>query len=271
MNLLRMRPFTTAFTIVCWVVVIAQAAVWWVWQADAAELEQAVDRFAQASTLPETPLSEVDVLDALVAQDAELRRRLWPFDSERPEPPPPVDRSAAFLDLLRYRQEMKALADAEGIACDEAGFGFRDYANSGPEPEDRAHVHCQRGAAERLLRLLFAAKPTHWFGLRRDAPPSLRARSARGRADAPIDLFDPPPELLPAELARRICLELRFSGNTAVLRRFLNAVATGADCVLVRQVSVSPVGPTSGTFAEPGLVSQETEFRVVVDWLEPAT
>lgn len=270
MTIMRIRYVGTIVTVGCWVAVAVQATLLWSWRCEIAALELTVGRRPATDAATKTSgESNGTTLATLEAHEAELRDELWPVSPDRTVRPVPSDRSASFLDLLHFRQAMETLAVSEGIVVGEAGFGFRDYAHSGPEPEDRAFIHRQREAAGRLLRLLFSAKPREWLGLRRDAPPSMKADLARLRPEISLDLFEPPAPLIVDGLADRVCFEIRFSADTGVLRRFLNALAAEVDCVVVRQVEASPA-----TLAQPvdgaiEVVQRETEFRVVVEWIEP--
>lgn len=271
MTALRIRHMGTMATAGCWLAVFILAAVLWNWRSQcvalelAAETESGVHAMTAASGEP-----TAIVLARLKAREAALRGELWPARPTRDVRPVPADRSSAFMDLLHFRQEMESLAVAAGIVGSDAGFGFRDYAHSGPESEDRAFIHRQRDAAGHVLRLLFAAKPRCWLGLRRDAPPSMDADRATLRPEASLDLFEPPDPLVPDALTKRVSFELRFTGDTGVLRRFLNTLVAETDCAVVRQVEVSPTTPLQSAEDAPDVVQRETEFRVVVEWLEPA-
>ncbi|WP_156468831.1 Amuc_1100 family pilus-like protein [Cephaloticoccus capnophilus] len=175
------------------------------------------------------------VADALAREFAELRNAvgqaesLWRDNSITRalcDSPPPPNSRAAYFEIARYRQALAGLAGEQGIeiAQDEF-FGFRAYANVGPSEADILRVYTQRLGLERVLGALFRSKPQRLLAVireERNASPEAPWQDESGSADASYRF------------------QIRFLGTTAVLRTWLNELASDRLPVLVRSVTVEP-------------------------------
>lgn len=161
----------------------------------------------------------------------------------------------AYFALAGYMGRMRALAARQQVVLKaEERFGFATYANEGPEPELLAAVHRQRTVLQHLLETLLEARPKALIASQRERPLTESQRAARRRAPGTVpaddepaagqqaDFFEPAgrlrlqaPGLAEGELYR-----LEFTGQTQVLRAFLNGLATSPLPLIVRAVEVEP-------------------------------
>jgi len=190
--------------------------------------------------------------------------------------PPPSNRRAAYFDLVRYRQALADLARERGVEIgQDEFFGFRAYANEGPEEADILEVHRQRLVLERVLEPLLHSRPQRLLAVIREEP---QPSSERPEASKSEDV----------ELRHRF--QIRFRGTTAVLRDWLNELSRAQLPILLSGVSVEPgderqvvpirirYNPTfSSASLDEGLAedgfellvkSGSSEFTVTLDYVE---
>jgi len=220
--------------------------------------------------------------ESLVRELAELRvaiseaEWLWrdnPIAYALSDSLPPSNRRAAYLDLVRYRQALAALARAGRVEVGpDEFFGFRAYANEGPEAGDILSVHTQRLILERILEPLLCSRPERLLAVIRE---EVRASSERPGAS----------KFEGVDISHRF--QIRFRGATAVLRAWLNELSRAQLPILVSGVSVEsgserqivPVraryNPTSSSALlddEDGfellVKSGSSEFTVTLDYVE---
>lgn len=222
------------------------------------------------------------------AQRDALRESLRPRNSvaqrfTRAAPPSAAD---AYFELAGFQQEMRERARRCGVQLGaEEAFGFAQYRHAGPQPATIPAVFRQRLVVEHLLELLFAAAPRELLRVRRedvrvndvrvnDEPESVYGSGLRrsGADELGSFLSTPAGAARMPGVAAASAFELVFSGDTAVLRRLLNAIA-GSDLALrVRRVEVSPMTridaanaqAPSGERIEPA----PSRFTVLVEWIE---
>jgi len=140
----------------------------------------------------------------------------------------PPNHRAAYFDLVRYRQALADLARVQGVEIgQDEFFGFRAYANEGPEEADILSVHTQRLVLERVLESLLRSRPQRLLAV------------IRQEGNASADGFGGP-KFEPAHVGYRF--HIRFLGTTAVLRGWLNELASDHLPVLVRAVTVETGG-----------------------------
>jgi len=138
--------------------------------------------------------------------------------------PAPPNRRAAYFEIARYRQELASLAAEQGVEIgQDEFFGFRAYANESPEEADVLGVHTQRLVLERVLEPLLRSRPQRLLAVIREEPP-----------ESDMSKFGTP------KISTRF--QIRFRGTTAVLRAWLNELASAPLPVLVRSVVVEPGG-----------------------------
>jgi len=159
--------------------------------------------------------------------------------------PIPATRTAACAALAAMAQELRDLANGQGIgvAPGEA-FGFAEFAQSGPAADLRAEVHRQSRIVAAAVRLLVAAQPAEIRRVSCGKPPGPDDRATN-----------------PEGLAGRTTVRLEFSGHTEVLRKFLNGLAGSELLLRVSSVEVNPARPdTPPAEGSPGEL-----------WLSPET
>jgi len=157
---------------------------------------------------------------------AESRWRDHPIARTRSHFPSPLNSRAAYFDLVRYRNTLTALARAQGVEIGQDEFwGFRAYANEGPDEVGIVSVYTQRLVLERVLESLLRSKPQRVLAvIREDQSVGTSALEAR--------------EPESADASYRF--QIRFLGTTVTLRAWLNELARDRAPILVRGVTVEP-------------------------------
>lgn len=186
---------------------------------------------------------------ALAAMRGALTARSGARDAD-PAPARPAD---AYFDIAEYVERMRDQAGQSAVTVrPDERFGFADYANTGPEPDLIPTVHRERVVAEYLLATLFAARPSQLIGLQRERPVE-PAAATRGEGRGSADTFDVPSSVtarLPG-FVDATGFRVSFVGTTAVLRDWLNRLATFERPVVVRSVEVERAAD-AGTTADDG-------------------
>jgi len=223
--------------------------------------------------------------DALARELIELRaaigqaESLWRDNSitrARADFPVSPNSRAAYFDLARYRKALADLARAQGVEIGQDEFwGFRAYANEGPDEVDILHVHTQRLVLERVLASLLRSKPQRVLAV-------IREEQSVGAGILEIR------ESEFADASYRF--QIRFRGTTATLRAWLNELVSDRSPILVRGVTVEPgearqIAParnrrhaafSSVPFPETGVEDgfellvrpSSSEFLVTLDYVE---
>jgi len=157
---------------------------------------------------------------------AESRWRDHPISRAHSGIPPPPNSRAAYFDLVRYRQTLAGLAREQGVEIGQDEFwGFRAYANEGPDEVDIVSVHTQRLVLERVLESLLRSKPQRVLAV-------IREEQSAGTGALEVR------ESESADVSYRF--QIRFRGTTVTLRTWLNELARDRAPVLVRGVTVEP-------------------------------
>jgi|GEM_PF-672401 len=224
-----------------------------------------------AQLVHSTPAPTQATADALAAERAELRTEIqdaasrWsanPLTHALSDAPPPANRRAAYFDLARYRQDLAALAHAHGVATgQDAAFGFRAYANEGPEEADIPSVTTQRIALQHILEPLLRARPDALLAVIRDASPE----GGTGATAAPTASAQQRDVLA----AARHRFQIRFRGTTTALRDWLNALVNARLPLLVHAVSVEPYAEKqivpAAAQTSPQVTSPQAPLRVATE------
>ena len=188
----------------------------------------------------------------------------------------PAARTDAFFDLATFVEKTRDLAKKQDveIRAEAARFGFGTYANAGPEVDRIPPVFHQRLIAQYLVESLFDAKPRALLNVQRERTLTEAERKARTEALATLngqppdasttlpgsnepegaDFFEINPRMsarMPGYLDTT-AFRLVFTGQTSVLRTFLNKLASFELPVLVREVEVDPT-----TAEEAAVVSDD--------------
>lgn len=277
MSFFRKNPLFASALTACSLVVLAEG--WMIyerWSAvrDAAKkLEQKRTELAGMAVLAPPPTRAV--ADAIEADLARAQRALATMRTELSGRGPaaermrgakvPAARTDAFFDLATFVEKTRELARKQEIDVrpEAARFGFATYANAGPEVDRIAPVFHQRLVAQYLIESLFEAKPRALLGVQRER--TLTKKEREDRAAAIAALGGAPPDAnasLPgsnepegpdffemnAQASARAAgyldttaFRISFTGQTAVLRTFLNKLAGFELPVLVREVEVETV------------------------------
>lgn len=223
---------------------------------------------------------------------AAVRNALAGRERSRAEAPArPID---AYFEIASGVEKLRALAGRQQvlIAPDEQ-FGFATHANEGPEAELIGRVHLQRLVIEHLVTALLEARPRALLGVQRERPVPVALRAARrapgaeggdGAAEprtggVPADFFTPDPQLRlrHAGLVDAEAFRVEFTGQTQVLRAFLNEIGGFRLPLVVRSVQVEPIlleGPGSAD-SEPDprqltpiVIQNISKFAVIVEYVD---
>jgi hypothetical protein len=198
----------------------------------------------------------------------------------------PASRTDAYFDIAQFVDRMRGLAAQNDVVVrPEERFGFSAYSNEGPEPDLIRPVYRQRRIVEYLLRELFAARPRSLVAVQREEPVA-PGSDATGRAAARstpspgsaavgnIFTIDPQVSARTPGYVDTLAFRISFTGQTAALRGFVNALAAPEIPLVVRSVEVEPnvaeSGRGSGSSAggtPPSLFSRSTPAAVAPDAL----
>jgi hypothetical protein len=178
-----------------------------------------------------------------------------------PAPAHPVD---SLFALSEFAGKMRRKATEAQVALKPLeSFGFASHASEGPPVEAIPMVHRQQRAVQELLDTMLAVRPQALLAVNRERPP---AHEESGGPAGRADFFAPSPHLLVRQpgLVETDAFRLEFTGQTDVLRNFLDALANLPRPVLVRSVEVEPLNAP----AMP--VSSPTDKTVVVAKANPS-
>ena len=207
---------------------------------------------------------------AVAAMQVELRGR-GPAAERLAAAKVPTARTEAYFDLATFVEKTRELAKKNDVEIrpEAARLGFALYANEGPKEDRIASAFHQRQVVQFVLESLIEARPRSLFSVQREraltksekiallADQAAAAAAASGGPapepppEGPAGPGSPPepesPELFvidPRVTARAYGyidttpVRVVFTGQTAVLRSFLNKLASFELPVLVREVEV---------------------------------
>jgi hypothetical protein len=216
-------------------------------------------------------------------------------DLTGPAAPPPGKPIELYFDLAAFVEKTRQLAARAqvGLRPDEH-FGFSAYATAGPPADLLPAVYRQRVLGQEVIVALLESHPRALLAVQRERPLAAVQRAGRppmvpadGRAPATAgdrqqDYFD---------LDERLSLRLSgrweseafryvFTGQTPVLRAFLNRLAAFGPLAIVRSVEAEPVQAdpappdpadrlTAAGSPAPLVSRNLTQFSVVVECLQP--
>lgn len=263
MKTFRGPKFFLSVAATLWLLLVGALA--WQWHraersaqdARAAWATALAEREHLARALPAATTAGSAAIDAAVTEAesdlAALRPALGSEIASTREPETPLE---LWYETAATRDRLRAMADELGVALSaEEQFGLASHRRAGPAGAERAVVARQRVMVEQLMATLFTAQPHALLSVRRERP----------REDAggePTDFFrmDPRLSLRMPGMIEATAFRLEFTGQTAVLRAFLNGVTSSSKRWFVRSVEVVP--PLSaegarGPRSEAGLESEE--------------
>lgn len=222
------------------------------------------------------------VLDAM---QAELKGR-GPAAERMRRTKAPAARTDAYFDLATFVEKTREFARKHEVDVrpEASRFGFRAYANEGPELDRIASVFHQRLVAQYIIEALIEAHPRAILAVQREHALSKSERETRDAAiaaavasGAPVDLtadaaasgasegpdffvIDPRVSARAPGYIDTTAFRVTFVGQTSSLRAFLNRLAGFELPVLVREVEVdtasaedttpTPVQPDDSAAAE---------------------
>tara|TARA_B110000305_G_scaffold240733_1_gene312268 strand:+ start:2142 stop:3134 length:993 start_codon:yes stop_codon:yes gene_type:complete len=274
---LAKRPRATVASIV-FVIILAGSAVWWGQQqaATSTKLERQLRaRLAQWRALSGSQPAPVSaVAEALAVQVAKARRtvnslrQLLGASGKDPvrQTTPPEQRADAFFAIARFMEEQRSAASRTGVPVPETEtFSFSAHRNSGPADEHIALVHRQTLVVTRLLNLLWQTRPVSLIAVQRENPSAKVDTGNKAitvsREGRPEDWFEWPSSRSLARdgIVDTLAFRIGFVGRTATLRGFLAGISAADVPLVVREVSVQPLG--SNGQAPGGRRTLEDLFR----------
>jgi hypothetical protein len=157
----------------------------------------------------------------------------------------PAGSIEAFFDLSRFVEETRQKARDAKIAMKPAEhFGFASYANEGPAPALVPVVHRQRAAAGCIMDALIQARPLALLAVRRNQP-GVAGDDKQSVSSEDYFVLPPHRSLREPGLIDSDAFRVEFSGQTAVLRQFLNGMKNAPLTMVVRSVEVEPFRGTT--------------------------
>lgn len=303
-------PRVTLAAIVLFLIAVGGAGGW-SWQ-QRGEAEKAERRWRMrqmqwrglSGSQPAPVAAVAEDLAAQVAQAEQAVRKLRQQLGATGKDPiwaedPPAQRADAFFALARFMEDQRASAARSGVEVpDNAAFSFSAHRNSGPPDEHLAVVHRQMLVVDRLLNILWTARPERLIAVQRERPaaklPVDEASAANAsRAGRAEDWFDWPAgrSLAREGILDTLALRVSFVGRTAALRGFMAGLSAADTSMVVREVAVRPLGAngqasggrrtledlfrdeTAETSAEatnavPIIAANDAEFSVTVEYLD---
>jgi hypothetical protein len=195
----------------------------------------------------------------------------------------------AYFEIATFIEKMRTRAAAAKVTLKpDEYFGFTRHAREGPAAELVPVVLRQRSKLEGLLQALLESRPLALLRVQRQQPMAaapdhhtvpIRPNQAKTEWAGAGDYFDYPDTLalaLPADW-RSQAFRLEFTGQTQVLRSFLNKLAAGGHPVFVRSVEVAPLdeeksvagsGLVSGNASVPLVAHNLSRFTVIVETVD---
>ncbi|MGH8020140.1 MAG: hypothetical protein ACREIA_18045 [Opitutaceae bacterium] len=287
MKLLRSHPFFSAVMVLALIVVAAEIGLMYSGRKQEKELEnQLQSRLDEIERLQrQKPAPNQDNLQAarddFVQNAVVLSTMLRSLNVGGPDEleyfqGEPAKSTDAYFDIAQFVDRMQQAATEAGVSLDaDERFGFSAYANVGPETGLIRPVYRQRRIVEYLLRALFSARPRALISVQREepapvttatepaaAPASRNARpspavGANANGSAPAgggDFFviDPQVSARTPDYVDTMPFRLTFSGQTAALRGFMNALAAPEIPLVVRSVEVEPGSAEGATSPSTG-------------------
>lgn len=185
-----------------------------------------------------------------------------------------------FFGLVEFVGKLRAQAtQAEVKLKSDECFGFASYAHTGPVAGQIATILRQREAMDYLMDQLLESRPDALLSVRRERAPSEVQLDGKDRVADTLELNPRLSIRMPGRVEAD-AYQFEFTGDTAVLRAFLNRLATGSPPVVVRSVQVEPSGvggptappATAMTAADPlsWAHPRRSKFDVTVELARPA-
>lgn len=251
----------TMIASIVFVIILAGGAIWWSQQQAAAATKserQLRVRLTQWRALNGSQPSPVSAIaEALGAQVAKAERTVkslrQQLGASGKDPvrkaTPPEQRADAFFAIARFMEEQRSAASRTGVPVAETEtFSFSAHRNSGPAAEHIALVHRQTLVVSRLLNLLWQTRPVSLTRVQRENP-SAKVDTGNAvinvsREGRPEDWFEWPVSrsLARDEIVDTLAFRIGFVGRTATLRAFLAGISAADVPLVVREVSVQPLG-----------------------------
>lgn len=283
-------------------------------QADKKLLQKQAELLAMRDLvpLPTRPIATAIEADldraqrAVAAMQAELKGR-GPSAERLATAKPPTARTEAYFDLATFVEKTRELARKHDVEVrpDASRFGFALYANEGPKEDRIPAVFHQRQIIQYMVEALIEARPRAIFSVQREHALNKTEKEAFAAAQAAAAAVaaggaapEPPPEPAPGtssppepESPDIFAVDPRvtaraagyldttpvrfvFTGQTSVLRTFLNKLASFELPVLVREVEVDRASAEESAAiaplpAEEGTVADAAPAASVVMTAKP--
>lgn len=153
-------------------------------------------------------------------------------------PRKPLD---GFIAIAGAVEKLRRLAASGNVSVvPEESFGFASYAHQGPAENELIGVHQQLGLIQLLVEKLLAAHPDNLLAIRRERPHANRGEET-GESAADFFQMDRRLDLRVPGLIEGQAVRLEFTGQTSVLRAFLQSLVNAAEPLVVRSIEVEPL------------------------------
>ena len=250
----------------------------------------AMKDLAPVPTRPVATAIEADLARAqraVAAMQAELKGR-GPAAERLATAKVPAARTEAYFDLATFVEKTRELAKKNDVEIrpEAARLGFALYANEGPKEDRIASVFHQRQVIQYIVESLIEARPRAIFSVQRERALNKSEKEALAAAQIAAAatggvLVEPPPESAPGvgspaepdspdifavdpRVSARSTgyidttpVRIVFTGQTGVLRAFLNKLASFELPVLVREVEVDRANAEESAAAAPVTTAPE--------------
>lgn len=190
----------------------------------------------------------------------------------------PASPTDAYFDIANFVERMRAQARTANVAfTSDNRFGFSTYASTGPVRDLITPVFHQRQHAEYLIGALLgsANPPKEFISLQRERPLTAEQKHqieeavasgqtppSLGDGNGSTDYFtiDPRTSARVPTFVETSAFRVTFTGNTSVLRAFLNELALFKLPAVVRSVEVEPLVPAGGKTSAPAVHQANNPF-----------
>jgi len=253
MQAIRRHPLFTVWIVVC-VTLIAAGLIWGLRMRKSMRLELAgVERKIRQRTQWMQEVQRVE--PGTIAASLEQPTAVVTASAGEMMPRKSLD---GFIEIAGAVEQLRRCAANQevSLSADES-FGFASYAHQGPPENELPVVHQQIVLTRLLVEKLFAAHPGKLLAVRRE-PPSVKARETPGGVATDFFALDGRLDLRVAGVIDGSAVRLEFTGQTPVLRSFLQSLAAAPEPLVVRSVEVEPL-PAG---VKPGVI--DSKMSVVV-------
>ncbi|MBI2517886.1 MAG: hypothetical protein HYV95_13360 [Opitutae bacterium] len=273
----------------CWLVRTQRQA-----QRDIALLDRKMrerDQLMRLNPAPSQANEEAIAAELRVATQTleTLRAALQGREADALTGPPPARPLDIYFEYAGFVDRARVLAERMHVRLKgDERFGFASFTKESSAAALLPVVHRQRIVVQQMVETLLEAGPQELLFVQRERPLTVAQRSLRpalspvenahaafvdGTDEIAADFFLPDERLTlrAPGLVNTSAFRVEFTGQTRVLRSFLNSLAEFRLPLVVRSVEVEPLGTPAGSLTRdpaPLVSAASSKFSVVVECLE---